>query len=311
MASLRDEDLKPHILALIPKVDIESTGLKKFMKLLSKHLDGMDISAHKAYIKKTLTEELTKMSSQQKDEEEGEGGDDSEDDDAANETSEDEEEDDTATPKKKKRGVGGGLGAKKEISDKLANFLGKGKEMARTEVVKCMWNYIKEHELQNPNNGQEILLDDAMKEVFGCEKFTMFTMNKYIGAHIDPFTPVDLSSSSTPNKRKRKASPKSSGKKKRKAGVQPPYRLSNELSQITGKLILPRPQVVKKLWKYIHENNLQNPNDRREILCDEKLQAVMKKSKVSMFKMNQILGAHFLEKVDRSLYQHESDADEE
>ena len=46
-----------------------------------------------------------------------------------------------------------GLGAGTSISVKdLANFFGKGKEMARTEIVKSLWDYIKEHDLQNPEN---------------------------------------------------------------------------------------------------------------------------------------------------------------
>ena len=148
-----------------------------------------------------------------------------------------------------------------------------------------------------------------MKDVFDCDTFTMFTMNKYIGAHVHPFKPVDLTTNSTPSK-KRKATPKgSSTKKKRKTGTQPPYRLSEELVAVVGKPILPRPQVVKKIWEYIRANELQNPSDKREILCDENLQLVMKKKKVSMFKMNQLITPHLLEKVDRSEYQHDESDD--
>ncbi len=42
----------------------------------------------------------------------------------------------------------------------------------------------------------------------------------------------------------------------------------------------PFPQV----WEYIRGHNLQNPNDKREIICDEKLQKVMGgKKKVSHY----------------------------
>mgnify|MGYP006378681043 FL=1 len=76
-----------------------------------------------------------------------------------------------------------------------------------------------------------------------------------------------------------------------------------------GTDILPRPQVVSKIWVYIREHELQNPNDKREILCDEKLQKVMKKTKISMFKMNAMIGAHMLEKLDRSAYKHDEEDD--
>jgi upstream activation factor subunit UAF30 len=50
--------------------------------------------------------------------------------------------------------------------------------------------------------------------------------------------------------------------------------------------------VVKKLWAYIKENELQDPNDKRQIRCDEKMQAIFKVTKVDMFGMNKLLGNH-------------------
>ena len=65
-----------------------------------------------------------------------------------------------------------------------------------------------------------------------------------------------------------------------------PLQSSNELAAIVGSSPLPRTEVVSKVWEYIKANNLQNPEDKREILSDEKLQAVFAgKSKVSMFEM--------------------------
>ena len=53
---------------------------------------------------------------------------------------------------------------------------------------------------------------------------------------------------------------------------------------------LSRPQVVKRLWVYIKGNELQNPGNRREILCDAGLRAVFGVDKIDMFKMNKVLG---------------------
>jgi upstream activation factor subunit UAF30 len=47
---------------------------------------------------------------------------------------------------------------------------------------------------------------------------------------------------------------------------------------------------VKKLWEHIKANELQDPNDKRQILCDDKLQAVFKQTQVNMFQMNKLLG---------------------
>ena len=53
---------------------------------------------------------------------------------------------------------------------------------------------------------------------------------------------------------------------------------------------LSRPQVVKQLWVYIKENELQNPENKREILCDVNLRAVFGVDKIDMFRMNKVLG---------------------
>jgi chromatin remodeling complex protein RSC6 len=50
--------------------------------------------------------------------------------------------------------------------------------------------------------------------------------------------------------------------------------------------------VVKKLWEHIKANELQDPKDKRQIICDEKMQAVFKQARVDMFQMNRIVGDH-------------------
>ena len=55
---------------------------------------------------------------------------------------------------------------------------------------------------------------------------------------------------------------------------------------------LPRGQVVRKVWDYIKKQNLQNPENRREILADNKLKPIFGKDKVTMFEMNKYLAQH-------------------
>ena len=50
--------------------------------------------------------------------------------------------------------------------------------------------------------------------------------------------------------------------------------------------------VVGKIWDYIKSNNLQNPENRREIRADEKLGRVFGKDRVTMFEMNKHLARH-------------------
>ena len=55
---------------------------------------------------------------------------------------------------------------------------------------------------------------------------------------------------------------------------------------------LPRGEVVSKVWEYIKANNLQNPENKREILADDKLQPIFGKPKVTMFEMNKHFAQH-------------------
>jgi chromatin remodeling complex protein RSC6 len=77
-----------------------------------------------------------------------------------------------------------------------------------------------------------------------------------------------------------------------KGGLARPVQPSADLAPITGSDPLPRSQVVSKMWDYIRSNNLQNPENKREILADDKLRKIFGKDKVSMFEMNKHLSNH-------------------
>lgn len=67
---------------------------------------------------------------------------------------------------------------------------------------------------------------------------------------------------------------------------------SAELAAVIGSTPQPRTEVTKLLWEYIKSNNLQNPQNKRNILCDDKLKAVMGKDEVTMFEMTSLVGKH-------------------
>lgn len=69
-------------------------------------------------------------------------------------------------------------------SAELAAVVGSGK-LARGEVVKKIWDYIKKNNLQNPANKREIVADAKLKPVFGGkDKVSMFEMNKHLAQHL-------------------------------------------------------------------------------------------------------------------------------
>ncbi|MBB4617503.1 SWIB/MDM2 domain-containing protein [Sphingomonas abaci] len=79
--------------------------------------------------------------------------------------------------------AGTGIHAPVQPSPELGAVVGNDK-LPRSEVISKVWEYIKAHDLQNPENKREILADDNLKKVFGKDKVTMFEMNKYISAHV-------------------------------------------------------------------------------------------------------------------------------
>jgi chromatin remodeling complex protein RSC6 len=85
----------------------------------------------------------------------------------------------------------------------------------------------------------------------------------------------------------------SNAAKKPNPALMKPLQPSSELAAVVGSSPLPRTEVVSKVWEYIKANNLQNPENKREILADDKLQAVFGgKKKVSMFEMNKHFAQH-------------------
>ncbi|XP_020265353.1 uncharacterized protein LOC109840929 [Asparagus officinalis] len=70
--------------------------------------------------------------------------------------------------------------------------------------------------------------------------------------------------------------------------------VSPELQAIVGEPAMPRTQIVKQLWAYIRKNNLQDPNNKRKIICNDELRLVFETDSTDMFKMNKLLAKHIL-----------------
>jgi len=84
-------------------------------------------------------------------------------------------------------------------------------------------------------------------------------------------------------------------KKKRKPNpaLLKPLNLSPELEAVVGAGPLARGQVVKKMWEYIKKNNLQNPENKRNILADDLLLPLFGgKKEVTMFEMTKLVSGH-------------------
>ncbi|MFS7904985.1 putative transcription regulator SWI/SNF-BAF60b family [Helianthus anomalus] len=70
--------------------------------------------------------------------------------------------------------------------------------------------------------------------------------------------------------------------------------ITPELQVIVGESALSRTDIVKQLWAYIKKNNLQDPGNKRKIICDDALRVVFETDCTDMFKMNKLLAKHII-----------------
>jgi chromatin remodeling complex protein RSC6 len=75
-------------------------------------------------------------------------------------------------------------------------------------------------------------------------------------------------------------------------GLDKKYQFSQELYDLTGKKAGTRANATKWFWDYVKANDLQNPSNKREIICDETLYEVCGKKKITMFEVGKVLTPH-------------------
>ncbi|KAL6546815.1 hypothetical protein OROMI_022536 [Orobanche minor] len=123
----------------------------------------------------------------------------------------------------------------------------------------------------------------AVKEEYAAtlkEEYGTAVKDEYESANVSQ-TPKGRASAGT----KRRGGP---GGLNKVCGVSP------KLQAIVGEPALPRTEIVKQLWIYIRKHNLQDPGNRRKIICDDALRLVFETDCTDMFKMNKLLAKHIL-----------------
>ena len=77
---------------------------------------------------------------------------------------------------------------------------------------------------------------------------------------------------------------------KAKAALMAPVTVSQLLAKVIGTEPSSRPLIVKKMWDYIKQNDLQDKNNRRMINADENLKKVFDgKEQISMFELAKVI----------------------
>ncbi|XP_013413350.1 upstream activation factor subunit spp27 [Lingula anatina] len=70
-----------------------------------------------------------------------------------------------------------------QLSPDLAAIVGTDK-LPRKDVVKRMWEIVKERKLEDPKNRQFMVCDEEMQKLFGRKRVRTFGMMKYLNTHI-------------------------------------------------------------------------------------------------------------------------------
>jgi len=90
---------------------------------------------------------------------------------------------------------------------------------------------------------------------------------------------------------------KGSGIRRGGGGITQPRPISPAMQKFLGVSEIPRTKAIKKIWEYIKENNLQDPANKREIVCDENLKSIFAgRERVGFLEISGLMGAHFLKK---------------
>ncbi|PHT41991.1 hypothetical protein CQW23_20845 [Capsicum baccatum] len=198
----------------------------------------------------------------------------------------------------------GGFNKPCALSPQLQKLVGEP-ELGRPEVVKKIWAYIREKKLQNPQNKRKILCDDVLSGIFRAKAIDMFQMNKVLSKHIWPIDEKDAAEVKSSVKRTQKQGreealdePKQKEKRQKGggSGFLAPVRLSDALGKFFGNSenSLPRAEVIKRIWQYIKENELQDPSDKKTIICDERLKELFQVDSFHGFTVSKLLTAHFI-----------------
>ncbi|CAL9152495.1 unnamed protein product [Musa hybrid cultivar] len=91
-----------------------------------------------------------------------------------------------------------------------------------------------------------------------------------------------------------KAEAASPAAEKMRTGFLKPHPISPALQKFVGASEISRNVAIKKIWEHIKLNQLQDPANKREIHCDDKLKSILDgRDKVQMLEISGLIASHF------------------
>jgi upstream activation factor subunit UAF30 len=326
-----EQEIAERLKEILQTADLTTTTTTSIRRKLEEEL-GVDLTSKKAFIREQVDLYLLQQQQQLENNEVKEEADEGIENEVKEEEhsseqpgdeEEDEEEDEdegsgkrskksSSNKEKSRKGTGGGFNKLCGLSPELQSVLGVS-ELSRTQVVKQLWVYIRENDLQDPQNRRKILCDDKLRSVFRKDSIDMFEMNKVLSNHILRLENGNVvSEDSEPkskrqkqekkgledseSKSKRQKQEKKDGGRVKSSGFCSPLPLSDALVTFlgTGESQLSRAEVVKRIWGYIKDKNLQDPSDKRRIVCDMKLRELFGCDTFNGFGVTKLLTTHFM-----------------
>lgn len=262
MADISKEDLKKEIQEILKDADLDNTSAKKVRLQLQEKL-GCDLTERKKEVDSLVMEVIDEKESQ--DDEDGEEED-------------DEEEEEEEKPKKKaapparkpeKKRAPSESGSEAEVPSDGGGSDYEPDEPVKVPKKKAAAGKKRKFGSDADSSGDE--WGSAAKKKAGGKK------KKAKGSD-------DESEDEKPKKKR--------GGGAKNGGYTAPVKLSAELADIVGGTEMPRHEVVKRMWAYIKENNLQDPKNKQMIKCDDKLSKVIPTKKFRGFGMTKFLKDH-------------------
>ncbi|KAI3445912.1 hypothetical protein Pfo_002577 [Paulownia fortunei] len=110
---------------------------------------------------------------------------------------------------------------------------------------------------------------------------------RVVPANMRVLRPVTISAAAKPATEANKSEPR---------GIRKPRRVSPEMQAFLGGVPeIPRTQALKEIWAYIKQHNLQDPADKKVIICDEKLKKIFGgRDRVGFLEIAGLINPHFL-----------------
>ncbi|XP_052772789.1 uncharacterized protein LOC128211778 [Mya arenaria] len=281
MAEISTDRLRRKIKDILKGADLSTTSAKKVRLKLQEQLD-VDLSDRKKEIEKltmALTMEMQDEGQESSEEEKNGKGDNS---------SSSDEEVEKEPPKKKPK-------TKKSSSKKKK----KGGESD-----------------DDDEGGDLAPLENDDLNVYDEEQKTLKISDEELAKRLQSFEETGRRT------RGRTSTHKPKEKKKREGGGNNTYtrpcNLSADLAALMGTDKLARNEVVKKMWEIVKERKLQDPRDKRFMICDEQLQKIFGRKRVQTFGMMKYLSNHIMSEgtsiesviTNSDIYDDEADDDD-